>query len=73
MRLRATLAVLLLVVIAAPAAAQAAPKDVDAYITAALKRFGQPGAVPNHLSSRNSNHLRGCDVDPERDPACDSL
>lgn len=46
MRTGAILAALLLPVTlnSAPLAAQAAPKDVDAYITAALKRFGQPGA-----------------------------
>ena len=45
MRAGAILAALLLPVTLSPLAAQAAPKDVDAYITAALKRFNQPGAA----------------------------
>lgn len=46
MRLRSVIAACLLAtaLLGQPLAAQAAPKEVDAYITAALKRFGQPGA-----------------------------
>lgn len=46
MRIRSALVVLLWSAIAAaPLSSQAAPKDVDAYITGVLQRFGQPGAA----------------------------